>query len=108
MLRKSKLFQKNAPHPTHKPWDYVFSQTNKSYWVKVTLKNGTILAGKYSENSFTSSSPAEEQIYLEETWLLNEKGGFDRPKKQTAGIIILSAEISYIELLAFYGSENNE
>ena len=50
------------------------------------------------KNSFASSAPAEEQIYLEETWVLNEKGGFERKKNTTAGVIILASEISHIEL----------
>jgi len=91
------FLQKIAPHPIGKPWDYVFSQ-RKPYWVKVTLKNGMVIAGKYAEKSFASSAPAEEQIYLEETWLINEMGGFERKKNCTAGVIILSADILYIEL----------
>lgn len=96
-LRTRDFFQRNAPHPTARPWDYVFAQ-RKPYWVKVTLNDGTIIAGRYADKSFASSAPAPEQIYLEETWILNDKGGFERAKNSTAGVIILSAEISYIEL----------
>ena len=96
-LRTRDFFQRNAPHPTAKPWDYVFAQ-RKSYWVKVTLIDGTVIAGRYADKSFASSAPALEQIYLEETWVLNENGGFERAKKNTAGVIILSDEISHVEL----------
>lgn len=99
-LRKSDLFQNKMMHPTLKPWDFVFSQ-RRPYWIKVTLKNGTVIAGKYGEKSFTSSHPEEEQIYLEETWLLNNEGGFNRPKERTSGIIIMSSEILYVELLKY-------
>lgn len=103
-LRTRKIFQKIAPHPTQKPWDFVFSK-REPYWVKVTLKDGTKIAGRYSGDSFASSAPAQEQIYLEETWLLNEKSGFDRPKKRTAGVIILSSDISYVELSKYVENE---
>lgn len=96
-LRTRDFFQRNAPHPTAKPWDYVFAQ-RKPYWVKVTLKDGTIIGGRYADKSFASSAPAPEQIYLEETWVLNKKGGFERAKNNTAGVIILSSDISHIEL----------
>lgn len=96
-LRTRDFFQRNAPHPTAKAWDYVFAQ-RKSYWVKVTLKDGTIIAGRYADKSFASSAPAPEQIYLEETWVLNDNGGFERAINNTAGVIILSSEISHIEL----------
>jgi len=96
-LRSTSLAQKNAPHPTAKPWDYVFSQ-RKSYWVKVVKNNGTVIGGKFSEKSFASSAPAPEQLYLEESWVINDNGGFERVKKTSAGVIILTSEISHIEL----------
>lgn len=96
-LRTRDFFQRNAPHPTAKPWDYVFAQ-RKPYWVKVTLKDGTVIAGRYADKSFSSSAPAPEQIYLEQTWVLNDKGGFERAKNNTAGVLILSSEISHVEL----------
>ncbi|WP_420591127.1 DUF6338 family protein [Bacterioplanoides sp.] len=97
-LRYSNWFQENAPHPTSKPWDFVFSQ-RKEYWMIITLKNGKEIGGKYSGNSFVSSSPAEEQIYIEEVWLLNNKRGFERPVERSSGAIILSSEISTVELI---------
>jgi len=100
-LRTSQFFQKNMPHPTLKPWDFVFAQ-QKPYWIKVTLKNGTTIAGLYADKSFASSTPAQEQIYLEQTWVLNANGGFERAKNDTAGVIILSNEISHIELRNYW------
>lgn len=96
-LRSTNFAQKNAPHPTEKPWDYVFSQ-RKSYWVKVVKNDGTVIGGKFSEKSFASSAPAPEQIYLEESWVINDNGGFERVKDTSAGVIILTSEISHIEL----------
>jgi len=96
-IRSTNIAQKNAPHPTAKPWDYIFAQ-RKPYWVKVVLENGTIIGGRYSDKSFAASAPAVEQIYLEETWVLNQSGGFERMKNDTAGVIILSKNISHIEL----------
>lgn len=99
-LRSTQLFQHTAPHPIGKPWDYIFSQ-RKWYWIIVTLKNGIKIAGKYGDKSFASSAPDEDQIYLEETWVLNEDGGFERPRVDTAGIIINSAEMSSVELFEY-------
>ena len=99
-LREKDFFQKIAPHPTLKPWDYVFRQ-RKPYWIKITLKNGKIVGGKYSINSFASSSPVKEQIYLEESWIINDKGGFERKKNDSEGIIIMSDEILLIEFRKF-------
>lgn len=98
-IRTSEFFQKNAPHPTQKPWDYVFNQ-RIPYWVIVTLKDGTKIAGCYDSNSFSSSAPAEEQLFLEEAWVVNDDGGFERPRESTKGIIILSSEMVSVELFS--------
>jgi len=95
-IRTRDIFQRNAPHPTAKPWDYVFAQ-RKQYWAKITLQDKTVIGGLYGSKSFASSAPAEEQIYLEETWVINKNGGFDRRKNDTEGVIILGRDISYIE-----------
>jgi hypothetical protein len=97
-LRQLEIIQKFVPHPTQKPWDFVFGQRN-TYWVIVTLKNGEKIGGMFGLNSFASSAPAKEQIYLEEHWVLNEDGGFDRRAEQSSGIIILSSEILSVELI---------
>lgn len=96
-LRTRQFFQKNAPHPVRKPWDYVFSKRDR-FWVIVTLNDKTKIAGRYSSDSFSSSAPAEEQIYLEEAWQLNERGGFERAKNKTKGVLITSKEIATVEL----------
>jgi len=95
-LRESERFKKNIHHPTQKPWDYFFAK-KKCSWVKVTLKNGDVIAGYYGTNSFASSAPADEQIYLEKKWILTEKGGFEREVNRSDGVIILTSEISHIE-----------
>ena len=61
----------------------------------------------YGPNSFASSAPSEEQIYLEEEWILNKDGGFDRKAEQTSGIIILPSEIRSVEFM-HSGEESDE
>jgi len=104
IIRTSKFFENYAPHPTLKPWDYVFSKRNR-YWVIVTLKDGTKIAGNYDIKSFSSSAPATEQLYLEEAWVLNNDGGFDRCRESSEGIIILSGEMQTVE---FFSKERGD
>jgi hypothetical protein len=96
-LRTTRVAQKMMPHPTGKPWDYVFGQ-RKPYWILVTLKDGKQIAGRFDSSSFASSAPAPEQLYLEEAWVLNAEGGFERKRTDTAGIMILATEVVTIEL----------
>jgi len=95
-LRTREFFQRAIPHPIGLPWDFVFRQ-RECYWVKVVLKDGTVVAGRYAERSFASSAPAGPQLYLEETWLLNPAGGFLRKKNETRGVLIITSDISHIE-----------
>ena len=99
-LRRTDFFQRSMPHPTGRPWDFVFAQ-RKWYWIIVNLKDGTKIAGKYASQSFASSAPAPEQLFLEETWELNEDGGFERPRTDSAGAIVLASDVVMLELFHF-------
>jgi hypothetical protein len=97
-FRKTKAFQKLLPHPTEKPWDYVFGK-RLQYWIVVTFKDGKRIGGKYDTQSFASSGSAPEQLYLEEAWEINAAGGFNRKRNTTAGLIVMmGSEVVSVEL----------
>jgi len=96
LFNKWKFLSKFIIHPIPKAWDYIFGK-RESFWVIVHLKDGRRIGGKYDTNSFASSYPAEEQIYLEEVWKLDEKGKFIEPVERSKGILIPGREISMIE-----------
>jgi hypothetical protein len=98
-LRTREFFQRNAPHPIQKPWDYVFQQRHP-FWMIVYLRSGAVVGGKFHSGSFASSSPASEQIYIEESWLV-EEGVLVRPLERSEGVIVMSEEISHIELFSY-------
>lgn len=107
LLRTTKRFQAILPHPTGKPWDYVFSQRRR-FWIIVSLKDGSRIGGLYDSRSFASSAPAPEQLYLQETWEMNADGGFGRPRVDSAGIMILASDIVTVELFnVIDGGEND-
>jgi hypothetical protein len=101
-IRSSSKFQASVPHPTFKPWDFVFGQ-KKSYWAHVHLTDGTKISGLYHDQSFTSSAPASEQIYLEQVWIVDDDGAFVRMVDGSAGAIVSSERINYIELIDYKG-----
>ncbi len=73
----------------------------------MTLKDGQKIGGRYDSESFSSSSPSDPQLYLEENWVLSVEGGFERPRLDTAGILILSSEIVAVEFFKFESEKNN-
>jgi len=107
VLRKTELLQGLLPHPSCKPWDEFFCK-RQAYWVIVDVKDGRKFGGRYDSQSFASSAPAAEQLYLEEAWLLNEDGGLERPRVDSAGIMILAAEIVAVEFFHMTSGDGND
>ena len=66
----------------------------------VHLKDGMTVGGRFDTKSLASSAPAEEQIYIEELWHLDENRVFVAPIKQSSGAIILGSEIRAVEFLS--------
>lgn len=102
-VRSWQCFQKVMPHPTHTAWDFFFSR-RQGCWMVVTLDTGEKIGGRYGSSSFVSSAPATE-IYLQEHWVVNEKGGLARQRVDTEGILILSKSIRAIEFFKFKPAE---
>jgi hypothetical protein len=86
-------------NPVQKPWDYVFAK-REAAWVLVHLKSGGVIGGKFDTNSFASSYPAKEQIYIEELWQLDENKNFVRPIERTKGSIVLGDDILAVEFFS--------
>ncbi len=107
-LRMRKWLRRFAVHPFTRPWDYVFSRRERA-WVIVHLKDGSAIGGRFDANSFASSWPAPEQLYLEELWELDAERAFKQMVPRTHGALILGAEIRAIEFFEFYaaGDSNN-
>lgn len=97
-IRELKCIDKRIHDPIGSPWDKFFSQ-KPCCWIIVSLKNGEKIAGFYGEKSFTSGAPAPEQIYLEETVLLDAEGNLTRKVNNSLGVMILRDEISSLEFI---------
>ncbi|MCX6674427.1 MAG: DUF6338 family protein [Methanothrix sp.] len=84
--------------PSSRAWDCVFKDLEPC-WARIYLKDSNVIGGKFGNNSFASAYPYEEQIYLEEIWILDEDGEFQEPLPGSKGMIILHDEIKAIEFL---------
>lgn len=93
----SERLQGHIKHPIPKAWDYFFSR-GEACFMMIHLKNGDVIGGIFGSNSFASSYPAEEDIYIEKVWQINEMCKFlEEPIADTKGILINKAAIDYIE-----------
>lgn len=91
------IFRIRSRHPQPTAWDYFFS-LGDPVWVIVTLIDGSRIYGKYSDKSFTSSDSTERDIYIEETYILDDSGSWI-PAKNSAGILIMKNQIQTIEFI---------
>lgn len=79
-----------------KSWDYHFGK-EEPYWILITLKDGLKLAGFFGSKSFASSFPAEEDLYIEELWRIDDEGKFKEPIQNSGGCLIQRKDICCIE-----------
>ena len=97
MFLYSRFLKGKIIHPSPKGWDYFFG-LRKACFMLVHLKSKNTIGGLFKGSSFASSFPASEDIYLEEIWRINEKGEFIEKLPQTAGLLVNTQNIEYIEL----------
>lgn len=102
----SKFLKGKVLHPTPKAWDYFFA-LGKPCWVLIHLKDGELIGGLYSKDSFSSSYPNGEDIYLEEVWKVDEKGAFVERVSQTSGMWIDKNYFDYLEFFALAKEEGD-
>lgn len=90
-------FDLSIVHIIPTAWDWRFGRMPRDgMFAMVTLTNGDRVAGLFGTNSFASSDTDERDLYLEEEYVVNEKGQWEeRPEK--VGILIPAREIRYIE-----------
>lgn len=80
-----------------KAWDERLGR-GEPLLVLATLTDGSRLGGLWGGNSFASSYPADEDIYVEQAWELEpESGRFIRPAQRTAGFWVSAKSIRYLE-----------
>lgn len=80
-------------------WDFIFSQ-EKPAWVLITLVDDTMIGGYYGADSYATSFPHEQELYIEAVWHLGENGSFEAPVENSSGCLIRIKNIKYIEFFA--------
>lgn len=95
---RSLLHRSGLAHPTPKAWDHFFRK-GIPCWVVATMKDGRLVAGLYGGDSFASSFPAKEDLYLEKLCTLSPEGRIRGLAQFSLGAII---QMEQVELLEFY------
>jgi len=90
--------------PIPKAWDYFFGKREPCL-VLVTLQDDTKIGGLWHDNSFASSFPAEEDIYLEAQYKINDDGKFLDEIPDTKGCLVRAGTIKFIEFFEIQPKE---
>jgi hypothetical protein len=91
-------------HPTPKAWDYFFGK-GAACWVIATLKSGRVIGGYYGTESFASSFPHEEDLYLELLCNMTPDGRLRGITPLTLGGIIRMEEVELLEFFRYVPQE---
>jgi hypothetical protein len=88
-------------------WDHYFN-LGEDCFVLIHMKTDDMIGGLYSVNSFASSYPEKEDLYLEELWKVDEDGKFEEKIPYTKGLLVNFEEIKYIEFFKLDGTPITE
>jgi Family of unknown function (DUF6338) len=97
-IRVSRFANRWMQHPIPRSWDYFFMQKRRC-WVLFHLRNGTKIGGFYGENSYASSYPDEQDVYVEEVWRVDNTGRFIERVDRSTGMVI---QYKDCELMEFF------
>jgi hypothetical protein len=84
--------------PAPRAWDYYFGRGGHTF-VIVTLTDGSRLCGLWSDQSFASSYPATEDLYLEALVQLDASGHIGEYVSYTQGAWVPGSAIKTLEFL---------
>lgn len=80
---------------TPSAWDYAV-RDRRTKWVKVYLRDGSVLGGWFGTDSFASLYSPRKDIYLEQMWILQNGETFVEEQVNTDGVWIGHDVISHI------------
>ena len=84
---RDKLHLRRQWDPTPSAWDFAFS-TREPGWVRVRTADGTWVGGWFGENSFASSYPDPQELYLEAGYVMAPDGTFTEALSAPSGLFV--------------------
>lgn len=86
--------------PAPRAWDNLFSERPNVY-LRVRLANDTWIGGRFADASYAGGFPHDTDLYLEETWKMDqETGAFVGESGLGIPIYIAAGQIRWIEIEA--------
>jgi hypothetical protein len=86
----------DAVHATPSGWEHFFQKGYRAF-LRVTLKDGRVVAGYFGNRSFAGYTADTPDLYLEQRYQLNEQDWFDGAAPGTLGVYVRADEIVSVE-----------
>jgi hypothetical protein len=83
--------------PFDTAWVFAFKDREPEFWATVTLKDGSIVEGRYGRDSLASTLSPDRDLFLEEVYRQDPSGRLGRVLN-SAGVWIAGSEIRTVEL----------
>ena len=95
------FFRLRPIEPTATPWDHRFRQGRQGL-LRVTLADGTVVAGFFGLDSRAAAHPAREDLYLERQYGVDADGRLSpKPLPHSEGVWIRGDQVQVVEFLSF-------
>ena len=86
----------NTAHSTPSGWEHFFL-ADRTCFVRATLRDGRVLAGRYGDRSFAGYTAETPDLYLEQRWSLDDNDWFTEPVAGSLGVYIRARDIVSVE-----------
>lgn len=106
-MLNSRFLRGRVVNPIPLAWDHVFGKGDACF-VLVHLKNGDLIGGLYAGESFASSYPEPQEVYLSQVWCVDGQGRFKSQIEATKGVLVNRDVIEYLEFFDTGGSPHEE
>ena len=78
-------------------WDYTFDLIRSGAYLLVTLKDDTVVRGRYAGDSFSSTNKDERDLLLAQVWQADENGVWSEEAPERS-ILLCGGDIRHIEI----------
>lgn len=96
--RRHNLGPRTAYDPTPRAWDFAFAGRDECF-VRLRLADGRWVGGWLGTNSFASSFPQPDDIYIERAWRLDSVGDFVAPQPGSLGMWVRCDDVDVMEFI---------
>lgn len=85
--------------PTPSAWDFAFSKREPG-WVRIRTGEGLWVGGWFGPNSFASSFPDPQELYLEVGYNMTEEGKFTKDVSAPDGLFVRCRDAVLVDFIA--------